>query len=90
MISSPSTSSPRNVQSPQRINIPSGIGRSSSIERQTQFHEGSTSGLSLEERLAHAAQRVADCVNKSDMASFSKAMEELDKLRNEASQLMQQ
>jgi len=43
---------------------------------------------SLEERLAAAAQRVADCVGKGDMAGFQQAMDELDWLRNEASKLM--
>ncbi|TYZ63943.1 hypothetical protein PybrP1_002910 [[Pythium] brassicae (nom. inval.)] len=43
---------------------------------------------SLEERLASAAQRVADCVSKGDMAGFQGAMDELDWLRNEASSLM--
>lgn len=45
-------------------------------------------GLSLEERLASAAQRVADCVGKGDMVGFQKAMEELDWLRNEANSIM--
>lgn len=45
-------------------------------------------GSSLEERLASAAQRVADCVGKGDMVGFQKAMEELDWLRNEANSLM--
>ncbi|KAF0740566.1 hypothetical protein Ae201684P_001908 [Aphanomyces euteiches] len=48
------------------------------------------SSVSLEDRLAQAAQRVADCVAKSDMVEFQKAMDELDKLRHEASQMMQQ
>lgn len=45
-------------------------------------------GSSLEERLANAAQRVADCVGKGDMVGFQKAMGELDWLRNEANSLM--
>ncbi|KAJ0410649.1 hypothetical protein ATCC90586_009130 [Pythium insidiosum] len=40
---------------------------------------------SLEERLAAAAQRVADCVSKGDMVGFQTAMDELDVLRTEAS-----
>lgn len=48
----------------------------------------STEQAPLEERLASAAQRVADCVSKGDMAGFQKAMDELDWLRNEASSLM--
>ncbi|TMW56734.1 hypothetical protein Poli38472_006744 [Pythium oligandrum] len=44
---------------------------------------GETSGT-LEERLAAAAQRVADCVSKGDMIGFQQAMDELDRLRNEA------
>ncbi|KAE9035359.1 hypothetical protein PR003_g7673 [Phytophthora rubi] len=43
---------------------------------------------SLEERLASAAQRVADCVGKGDMTGFQQAMDELDWLRNEANKLM--
>ncbi|OWZ13464.1 hypothetical protein PHMEG_00013207 [Phytophthora megakarya] len=43
---------------------------------------------SLEERLAAAAQKVADCVGKGDMTGFQQAMDELDWLRNEASKLM--
>lgn len=43
---------------------------------------------SLEERLASAAQRVADCVSKGDMVGFQNAMDELDWLRNEASSMM--
>ncbi|OQR81690.1 hypothetical protein THRCLA_11506 [Thraustotheca clavata] len=46
--------------------------------------------VSLEDRLAQAAQRVADCVAKGDMVEFNKAMTELDKLRHEANQMMQQ
>jgi hypothetical protein len=42
----------------------------------------------LEERLAAAAQRVADCVTKGDMVAFQEAMSELDKIRNEASEKM--
>ncbi|GMG14976.1 unnamed protein product [Phytophthora fragariaefolia] len=43
---------------------------------------------SLEERLAAAAQKVADCVGKGDMIGFQQAMDELDWLRNEANKLM--
>ncbi|RLN56261.1 hypothetical protein BBJ29_006837 [Phytophthora kernoviae] len=46
------------------------------------------SSNTLEERLAAAAQRVADCVGKGDMAGFQQAMDELDWLRNEASKIM--
>ncbi|KAG1699415.1 hypothetical protein DVH05_012830 [Phytophthora capsici] len=46
------------------------------------------SNNTLEERLAAAAQKVADCVGKGDMTGFQQAMDELDWLRNEASQLM--
>jgi hypothetical protein len=42
-----------------------------------------TSATSLEERLATAAQKVADHASKGDMVGFQKAMEELDQLRNE-------
>ncbi|CAH0516775.1 unnamed protein product [Peronospora belbahrii] len=42
----------------------------------------------LEERLSAAAQKVADCVGKSDMTGFQQAMDELDWLRNEASKIM--
>uniref|UniRef100_K3X638 Uncharacterized protein n=1 Tax=Globisporangium ultimum (strain ATCC 200006 / CBS 805.95 / DAOM BR144) TaxID=431595 RepID=K3X638_GLOUD len=45
-------------------------------------------GATLEERLAGAAQNVADCVSKGDMVGFQKAMDELDWLRNEANSLM--
>lgn len=45
-------------------------------------------GATLEERLAGAAQKVADCVSKGDMVGFQKAMDELDWLRNEANSLM--
>ncbi|OQR82645.1 hypothetical protein ACHHYP_15739 [Achlya hypogyna] len=48
------------------------------------------SKVPLEERLAQAAQRVSDCVAKGDMVEFNKAMADLDKLRLEANQLMQQ
>ncbi|KAI9915795.1 hypothetical protein PsorP6_008586 [Peronosclerospora sorghi] len=43
---------------------------------------------SLEERLAAAAQNVAECVGKGDMTGFQQAMDELDWLRNEASNIM--
>ncbi|EEY65149.1 uncharacterized protein PITG_16344 [Phytophthora infestans T30-4] len=46
------------------------------------------SNNTLEERLAAAAQRVAECVGKGDMTGFQQAMDELDWLRNEASKLM--
>lgn len=49
---------------------------------------GEQVAASLEERLASAAQQVADCVSKGDMAGFQRAMDELDWLRNEASSLM--
>ncbi|KAF0687651.1 Aste57867_20635 [Aphanomyces stellatus] len=71
-------------KSPSR---PSGLPRSHS---RTESMSSSAPPLSLEDRLAQAAQRVADCVAKSDMVEFHKAMEELDKLRHEASQMMQQ
>lgn len=48
---------------------------------------GSSQGR-LEDRLAQAAQRVADCVSSGDMVGFQKAMEELDRLRSEASSMM--
>ncbi|RMX70451.1 hypothetical protein DD238_000438 [Peronospora effusa] len=44
----------------------------------------------LEERLAAAAQKVANCVGKSDMTGFQQAMDELDWLRNEASKMMRE
>ncbi|CEG48054.1 uncharacterized protein PHALS_05530 [Plasmopara halstedii] len=47
-----------------------------------------SSTASLEERLAAAAQRVAECVGKGDMVGFQQAMDDLDWLRNEASKLM--
>lgn len=54
--------------------------------------DGSNNGTAavgtLEERLAAAAQRVADCVGKGDMVGFQHAMSELDWLRNEANSLM--
>ncbi|GLE01221.1 hypothetical protein PINS_up016277 [Pythium insidiosum] len=49
-------------------------------QRKTAVPESS----SLEERLAAAAQRVADCVSKGDMVGFQTAMDELDVLRTEA------
>lgn len=47
-----------------------------------------SSAASLEERLATAAQRVAECVGNGDMVGFQKAMDELDWLRSEANKLM--
>ncbi|RHY27151.1 hypothetical protein DYB32_007012 [Aphanomyces invadans] len=52
--------------------------------------DSSANPVSLEDRLALAAQRVAECVAKADMVEFQKAMDVLDKLRHEANQLMQQ
>ena len=54
----------------------------------TSQQAGTASSSFLEERLAAAAQRVADCVGKGDMTGFQHAMDELDWLRNEASKMM--
>uniref|UniRef100_M4BAZ9 Uncharacterized protein n=1 Tax=Hyaloperonospora arabidopsidis (strain Emoy2) TaxID=559515 RepID=M4BAZ9_HYAAE len=54
----------------------------------TSQQAGTASSSFLEERLAAAAQRVADCVGKGDMTGFQQAMDELDWLRNEASKIM--
>ncbi|KAF1795638.1 hypothetical protein GQ600_5707 [Phytophthora cactorum] len=69
----------------------SGIVRSSTAAPSsgaTSQKVGTGSNSSLEERLAAAAQRVAECVGKGDMTGFQQAMDELDWLRNEASNLM--
>ncbi|CAI5709667.1 unnamed protein product [Peronospora destructor] len=60
-------------------------GQSATLERAEAI--GSST---LEERLATAAQKVADCVGKSDMTGFQQAMDELDWLRNEASKIMRE
>ncbi|CAI5737830.1 unnamed protein product [Peronospora destructor] len=60
-------------------------GQSATLERAEAI--GSST---LEERLAAAAQKVADCVGKSDMTGFQQAMDELDWLRNEASKIMRE
>jgi hypothetical protein len=63
---------------------PHGAARKTLVEPEAIDNNSS----SLEERLAAAAQKVANCVSKGDMVNFQKAMDELDWLRNEANKMM--
>ncbi|RQM25851.1 hypothetical protein B5M09_002948 [Aphanomyces astaci] len=84
LASAPPGFAPQSWSKPKKSPIrPPGIVRS-------QSRAMSESSMSLEDRLALAAQRVAECVAKADMVEFQKAMDVLDKLRHEANQLMQQ
>lgn len=66
------------------VSSPHGSLSKKTIEPET----NDSDGPSLEERLAAAAQKVANCVSKGDMVNFQKAMDELDWLRNEANKMM--
>lgn len=57
--------------------------------RKTLSPQKTSNSRTLEERLAAAAQRVADCAGKGDMVGFQSAMEELDVLRAEANAMLQ-
>lgn len=66
----------------QNANVPEkrGIARRPSLRK--------TEMLSLQDRLALAAKRVADSVSSSNTSEFQQAMAELDSLKAEASNAM--